>query len=124
MVRNVDHVTQTVSYGEILPGFPSILPESLEHVRAKDGISPMADFGVSIKEAQSRVRNCGASRSRHVARPDEISAVIAKKELTILVVRAGLAGLHIDFIVVVFSRVFHRGSELKRVISLNPTEAV
>ncbi len=117
MVGNDNRVAETVVDGQILPELPGVLGETLIHVGAKDGVRAVSDFRVAVIQSQSRVG--GGHAGCCSPRP-----LVGERELTVLVVRASVAGLHVDLIVVIFARALEEEAKLYGVVALDPGEAV
>src|SRR6267378_3852011 len=115
VVGNDNRITEAEVDGQLLPDLPGILPETLPHVGAEDGVRAVADLRIGIKQPQSRVGTCDS-------RPT--GSGIGEEELAILVVRAGRASLYVDLVIVVLAGLLKQAAELQGVITLDPGEAV
>ena len=84
----------------------------------------MANFRVGVEQAQSSICCRGTGAGHSVSWAYELSAIVAKTKLPILIVCACGASLHINFIIVVFTLVFKQPTELEGVIAADPGETV
>ena len=88
VIGNDDGVARTQGEGQFLAELPGILTETLPHVATENGISPVADFRITVEQTQGGVGYRSSGRREGVTRPDEVSAVVTKAKLPVLVVRA------------------------------------
>src|SRR5882724_5347248 len=58
MVGNDYGITQAEGESQILPSLPGVLREPLPHVGAEDSVRAMADFRITVEQAQSGVCDC------------------------------------------------------------------
>src|SRR6266480_1390738 len=117
VIRDNNRVTETIVDGQILSELPGVLGETLIHVGAKDGVRAVSDFRVAVIQSQSGVGGGHAGCCSPCS-------LVGERELTVLVVRASGAGLHVDLVVVIFACALEEESKLYGVVVLDPGEAV
>src|SRR5207244_3164924 len=110
-----DGVSQAVGQCQSGRGLPGVLSEALPHIGAEYGIGTVADFGVRVIKTQGSVGNSEARAA---------GAVVRERELSVLVVGAGRASLHVDLVIVVLAGALPQAAKLNRVIAFNPGKAV
>src|SRR2546428_9788193 len=115
MVGNDDRVAEAVIEVQLAGGRPGILSEAFPHVGPKNGKRAVADFRVSVEEAQCGVGGCNSCCT---------SSAIRERELAVLVVRAGETSLHVDLVIVVLAGMFEQAAKLQSVVSTDPAKAV
>src|SRR6266850_1711643 len=115
MVRNDDRIPDSKVNVQLGRGLPGILRKTLPHVGSEDGVRAMADFRICIEEPQSSIGNCN---------PGPTQSVIGEQELSVLIIRASWASLHVDLVIVVLAGALKQRAELQRVVSPDPGKAV
>src|SRR5215472_2596507 len=97
---------------------PRVLPEEVVRLTAPLRIGLRSNLGVIVGKSVGEVRH-GDTRGCTVTGP-----VVAKGEVTVLIVRTARNGIDVDLIVIVLARVHQLEATLDRVISQDFRDAV
>src|SRR5262245_11698075 len=115
VIRNDDGIACAVGQGQRRRSLPRVLSEALPHVGAENGVGAVAYFGVRVIKSKRGVGN-GKTRAA--------SAAVSEGELSVLVIGARGAGLHVNLVIVVLAGAFPQAAKLDRVSAFDPGKAV